>query len=363
LEIDDVSFVDSLGNTFSGTSSDSNGTSDADSSSLKMQLEEANNNKIRNEVLATLTPFFGADNVKVSVNCTVDLSYTEQNSTDVHMPTWAEDGSTNGAGIIGSRVYSYTWNADDNTVAEGVGTGINSDLPSYVEDEPQANGQDRLEGSGTINYDNSRDQTYTVRTAGYITDCTVAVSINETTAGYINVEELRQHVANAAGITPIATETMTADEYLATKISVLSMPFYNPTAQGELVIGSSSIPLPSWMPPWALYAAIGGLILFLILLFVILMLVGKRKKKKKQAEEEAAAAAAVLAASQEQHVPTVEEILAGAENIEPVGADVMTIQTEKSLELRKSIRKFAEENPELAAQMIKTWLRGGEENG
>jgi flagellar M-ring protein FliF len=59
----------------------------------------------------------------------------------------------------------------------------------------------------------------------------------------------------------------------------------------------------------------------------------------------------------------VEEILAGAENVEPVGADVMTIQTEKSLELRKSIRKFAEENPELAAQMIKSWLRGGEENG
>jgi flagellar M-ring protein FliF len=102
-------------------------------------------------------------------------------------------------------------------------------------------------------------------------------------------------------------------------------------------------------------------------LFVILRILGARKKKKaEEAAAEAAAAAAVAeaaaAAAGEEHVPTVEEILAGNENTEPVGADVMSMQTEKSLELRKSIRKFVEENPELAAQMLKTWLRGGEES-
>ena len=30
--------------------------------------------------------------------------------------------------------------------------------------------------------------------------------------------------------------------------------------------------------------------------------------------------------------------------------------------LRQDIRKFAESNPEIAAQMLKNWLRGGEEN-
>ena len=33
------------------------------------------------------------------------------------------------------------------------------------------------------------------------------------------------------------------------------------------------------------------------------------------------------------------------------------------MELRKNVRQFAQNNPEIAAQMIKTWLRGGEENG
>jgi flagellar M-ring protein FliF len=47
---------------------------------------------------------------------------------------------------------------------------------------------------------------------------------------------------------------------------------------------------------------------------------------------------------------------------EPAGADVMEIHTERGMELRKDIRKFVEENPEIAAQMIKIWLRGGENN-
>lgn len=30
------------------------------------------------------------------------------------------------------------------------------------------------------------------------------------------------------------------------------------------------------------------------------------------------------------------------------------------MELRKDVRKFAEENPEIAAQMVKAWLREGD---
>lgn len=42
------------------------------------------------------------------------------------------------------------------------------------------------------------------------------------------------------------------------------------------------------------------------------------------------------------------------------GADIMNLQTEKSMELRKDVRKFAEDNPEVAAQMVKSWLREGD---
>ena len=44
------------------------------------------------------------------------------------------------------------------------------------------------------------------------------------------------------------------------------------------------------------------------------------------------------------------------------GADIMDINTEKSMELRKSIRQFVQNNPEVAALMLKTWLRGGDDD-
>ena len=39
------------------------------------------------------------------------------------------------------------------------------------------------------------------------------------------------------------------------------------------------------------------------------------------------------------------------------------MNTEKSMELRKSVRQFAQNNPEIAAQIIKTWLKGDDDNG
>ena len=113
------------------------------------------------------------------------------------------------------------------------------------------------------------------------------------------------------------------------------------------------LPAPETLPAWVLIAALAGLGLFLILLIIFLLLRRRARKRRKaaleaqeaeQAEALAAAAAAVQVAA-------------------PEGADIMTMQTEKSMELRKEVRKFAEENPEIAAQMVKSWLKEGDEMG
>ena len=38
----------------------------------------------------------------------------------------------------------------------------------------------------------------------------------------------------------------------------------------------------------------------------------------------------------------------------------MEVNTEKSMELRQEVRKFAQNNPEIAAQMVRAWLKGEE---
>ena len=50
-------------------------------------------------------------------------------------------------------------------------------------------------------------------------------------------------------------------------------------------------------------------------------------------------------------------------NIQYYDVILKPVITEKSMELRKDIRQFANDNPEIAAQMVRGWLRGGEMNG
>lgn len=335
LEIGSVAISDTLGNTYTADASAAAG----DASALKLQLEEDYENKIRTQVMQALSPFFGEDNVRVGVSCVVELSQKTVSSKDVQLPAWAQDGSTGGKGIIGSQIYEYYVNrTEDETVGGLVGSETNSDLPEYVEREADPDGSEKnLGGSGQTDYDNPYTQTEAVYTAGYLQDCSVAVSINAASAGSANLDSIRQHVARAAGIVG-AVDTATGQEDLSGRISVVVMNFYDP-----------SVPVPpkqTLADNWVVLAAAGGLGLFLLIVLVALAL-RRRRRKKAQAQQQAA----------------LDEMLAAvgfAPAADGKHADVMTLQTEKSMELRKEIRQFANDNPEIAAQMVRSWLKGAE---
>lgn len=344
LKVESVEISDAFGNQYA----DTNSASDSEASALKLQLEEENNKRIRTSVMQLLEPIFGAGNVKVGVNCTVEVSHTVQNSKDVILP----DGSTNGQGIIGSLIYDHYVTRDGEEVVGGVvGSEENSDIPSYVEPDLQLNGTETgVSVSGQIDYNNSTTETYLERTAGYISDCSVAVTINSKKVdGELDVPAIRAHVARAAGINAVVTETMGEDQYLAGKISVLAMPFYEEPAITPIIVDE--------IPEWAIYAAGGALVLILILILVIaLMIRANRKRKKLLAEQQAAAA------DQDALNAALAEMVREREAVEQAGADVMALHSERSMELRKDIRQFADTNPEIAAQMVRLWLRGGEED-
>ncbi len=352
LEVNSVNISDELGNQYNSSDAASIG----EASALKIRLEEEQENKIRTEVLNVLIPWYGIENVKVGVNCTVDVDQTIEDSTHVYLPEWAEDGSTNGRGIVGSRIYNYVVVRDPNETAGGVvGTATNADFPEYVEDLPDINGNEStLELSGQVDYNNSETQKHVIRIAGYLTDCTVSVSINSTTAGNVDIENISRHVARAAGIVGVI-DPATGEEYLGDRISVIAQPFYEPPA---------ALPIDPADPQemWIIYAAIAGVVLFLLLVIIIVLVLRRRKKKRLEAEEEARraeelAAAGIDAEEIDAFLAATAEGTQDGENGD-AGANVMNIQTERSVELRQEIRKFAEENPEIAAQMIKAWLKG-----
>lgn len=342
LQIDSVSVSDTVGNIYL-TEDALNG----EASALKMQLQQAMENRIRTQVMNVLTPFFGEDNVRVGVTCEVEVNRTTEERNETYLPEFAQDGSTNGEGIVGSRrEEGAITRPGDGTVGGVVGTESNSDLLETVESGMDARDDDTgLYASEQTDYDNSHS-TINIDNNGAVqmTDCSVAVSINSRQAGNFDVETIRQHVARAANIKG-ERDPVTGVEILDDKISVVAMEFFDPNVgiqPGE--DNGRTVPL------WVLIAAGVGLLLFVILLTVILLM--RRKKRKKQEEEEARAreeAEALLHA-------------AGLDQVSETGADVMDLELEKSMELRRDIRQFVSDNPEIAAQMIKVWLKGGDGN-
>ena len=146
LEIDNVSIIDSMGNSYSAGGSFSE---TQDVSALKLQLEEQVNNTIRTNILQVLTPIYGEQNISVSVNSIVDVDRRVTESTD-----YTAENQETGEGIIGKQIYDREIvRGDDGTVGGVAGTESNADLNTYVENEMQANGNESvISSSGEDDY-------------------------------------------------------------------------------------------------------------------------------------------------------------------------------------------------------------------
>ncbi len=335
LVIDNVDIRDSQGNTYDGT----DGGDVSDIAAKRMEIEDSVNKRLTKQVLGVLEPVYGTGNVAVAVNTTVGMSSEYSESTKYDQPDWAKENA-DGEGIIGKKEWSgYIGYGDDN--AGGVvGTQPNSDFNNYMEN-PQLNGNEQeLQGSGSKTFENDKTVTQSQRMAGYIEDVTVSVTINSNVPNQTSVDALTEHVANAVGLTPNQTD----------KISVLTAPFYTQEEPNEPV-NNDDILLNMFgdVPLWVYLALLAGLFLFMTL-FAVFMLLGRRRSRRQiqQLEPVVDMGPALLEPIEEEP--------------EPAGADIMDVHTEKSMELRRSVRELAENNPEIAAQAIKALLRGDEES-
>lgn len=336
LDIDQVDIRDSQGNTYDGTG----GGDISDIAAKRMEIEDSVNKRLSRQVKAVLEPIYGADNVAVAVNTTVSMSSEYSESTTFDQPDWAKENA-DGEGIIGKMEWEGYIDRGDEAAGGVVGTEPNADLNDYVEQYQPDGTEDALRGSGSKTFENDKTVTQSQRMAGYIEDVTVSVTINSDVPNRISAEALVEHVANAVGLT---------GENQTDKISVLTAPFYNP-ANESTPTDTDPVRNPLGdVPLWVYLALLAGLFLFMTL-FMIFALLGRRRSRK-QAQQ---LAPAMPMGPQISLEPIDEEQ-------EPEGADIMDVHTEKSMELRRSVRDLAENNPEIAAQAIKALLRGDEES-
>lgn len=343
LKVENAVVMDQNGKTWTGSES----IDASDSSALMLSLQNQVDERIRNKILDLLVPLYGPKNVRVTVTSAVDVSKKYEESVTHDYPEETAWNSLGGHGLIDEWVWDNSLlRGEDGGVGGVVGTTTNADLNEYVTQQiiNDTNAQ-QIGASGSVKYVYDTNTNQQTHYGGVVTDVQVAVAVNSngfTDTNLAGVDGVVPLVARAAGIDP---------EIQNDKIQVVLRPFWEEPTQEPPVTPEGVL------EDWMIYAIIAGVALFLLLLVLILVLRGRSKKRKaaKQAAE-----AEALAAAQAEMIPAM---AGGPPQSSEEGAQIMDIQADRTMELRQDVRKFVEENPEIAAQMVKSWLRGGDENG
>ena len=303
-------------------------------------------NNIANNIKRVLGKIYGGENLAVSVKGTLNMAKLIQENTQYTVPEKTE--ATDKRGLLSNEEVAGENAGNSGENAAGVaGADANADTPRYTTQNGTA--------TTTDNYSNSsatREWLYNVLkeqkeiAPGVLEDASVAIVIN-TDDNSIPESDLINLVADAAGIK--------RDE-AADKITILRS--LNKTAVQQTTEEKKPAEEPKTLlnqfPLWALIgAAVSAFLLILILLILILR--GRKKKKlKKLAQEEMENAAAL----------SVEQPMDEITPVEEVDEDELTAEGKMAhgMKLKKSIGEFTDQNPQVVAKLIQSWMREEEQN-
>ena len=302
-------------------------------------------NNIANNIKRVLGKIYGGENLAVSVKGTLNMAKLIQENTQYSVPEKTE--ATDKRGLLHNEEVAGENAGNSGENAAGVaGADANADTPRYTTQNGNA--------QTTDNYSNSsatREWLYNVLkeqkeiAPGVLEDATVAIVIN-TDDNSIPESNLINLVADAAGIK--------RDE-AADKITILRS--LNKTAV-QKTVEDKPVEEPKTLlekfPLWALIGA--GVSAFLLILILLILILRGRKKKKQQklAQEEMENAAALSVENATDEITPVEEI----------DEDELTAEGKMAhgMKLKKSIGEFTDQNPQVVAKLIQSWMREEEQN-
>ena len=302
-------------------------------------------NNIANNIKRVLGKIYGGENLAVSVKGTLNMAKLIQENTQYTVPEKTE--ATDKRGLLSNEEVAGENAGNSGENAAGVaGADANADTPRYTTQNGTA--------TTTDNYSNSsatREWLYNVLkeqkeiAPGVLEDASVAIVIN-TDDNSIPESDLINLVADAAGIK--------RDE-AADKITILRS--LNKTAV-QKTVEDKPVEEPKTLldkfPLWALIGAAVSAFLLILILLILILRGRKKKKQQKLAQEEMENAAALSVEQPTDEITPVEEI----------DEDELTAEGKMAhgMKLKKSIGEFTDQNPQVVAKLIQSWMREEEQN-
>jgi len=292
-----------------------------DAMATKLTLTEQVNETVKRRILAMLNPLYGEGRVNVAVNSVLDTNkmVTERNSYE---PLDPENPTRNPLDYV---EYAREKTGQDG-FAEGVpGANDNTDVPEYLAEQQEIDAADYYSLHDVYDYLVGSTKSQIIKEGLDITDMTVAVIIDADSLPEGQLEQIRNLVAATSGIK--------GDENyaIADKITVHNIKFNTP-------ITPESITSDPRLQRVLILSGIA--LLALIIIFTIIIILMRRKRQQQAAEEEAYQESTLLDLMNHQE-----------DSFEPI-----VLPETNEQKLKSQIKDLAATDPEIVAQLIKTWL-------
>lgn len=328
MEMENVAVFDGNGNDVSAA----DGTDSADSADAE-EIAGVVEAQVEKKVREVLGPVYGNENVKISARAKVDMQRLIRETTTYNTPEKINEQDKSG---IVSHEESATDKSVSGSGAEGTaGTETNADTPEYAAGEDGTQSESESESISKDYLVNQIKEQGQVD-PGVLTDLTVSVAINGNNYGSLSEQQIRDLTGNAAGI---------AEADRDSKISIASAPFYKAPEEKEEPQTKTVV------SPKVVYITAGAVAAVVLVLLAVFLILRRKKKKRDRLQAEAELAITSAPAFREE------------EELEKLNREIQEIQNDRGMELKRNIRDFAEQNPEISAQLLKAWLNGGGEQG
>ena len=312
-------------------------------------------NNISVNVRRVLEKLYGPGNVAVSVKGTLNMERLIQENTQYSTPEKINEQDK--IGLLNREDTVNENSAASDQGAGGVaGADANADTPRYTnQDNTQAIADSYSNSSATREwlYNSVKEQRQV--DPGVLENATVGIVINTDDTTTVTNNQLINLVADSAGIPrDLANQSIT----IVRAPSQETVPVITPPEQPQTK--EDGLPLP------IVIAMIAGGILILLLLLLLLM----EKRRRRRKADEYVDSPNMYAVEEEARAPETEAppvnvlnteagLQMQAENAEMErNEEILNLRMQHSLKLKQNIGEFVDQNPQIAAKLVQSWLRG-----
>ena len=300
------------------------------SAGKNLELEQMVQQHIEDNIVRLLTPIYGKDGVVAVAKITLDFDAMMTEKYDMSgVPD--KNGKPTNNGYVTHSSQAGAVNGEVSLSKGIAGEENNTDIPGYVYADPGADGGGtRFSRDVTIDYNYIKTQIE--KGNAVISRATIAVMVDDPTLNNVRRQELIDNISKGADIPPALISVGTFRTAAADAPGT-------PAEDENQALTLTGI-------PWWVWAIVGGVILLIVILVTVLLLV--RRKRRRQED-------ALLEAELEAERRLAEETAQRQPAPEVVSED-------SGSEIINEVRNFAKTNPEITAELLRTWLKEADES-